>query len=404
MVRSSLLNVSFERSEQGLRGMIDIPELGMFAEPLREITYSHPNLSFRFIYGTFSCTVHPKISEITGINKKWGPPVRIHLKRGKWMRERIRKTEVAFSSGNLRLEGTLVLPTDTGPHTAVILLHGSDQSGRDSWTYRGLAHVLAQNGIAALMYEKRPAETMNSGSAFDRLTEDAVAAVAFLKKRPEIDPSKIGLFGASQGGWIAPLAASRCKDASFAILHAGPAVSVWDQETHRVQYSMQADGLPRGQIDQAVTFTKDVFAFVRSGSGWSDLALRTKKIEKQSWAKYLQVPASREDAMEWRTQEFDPKTALSGIACPVLAIFGEEDTMVPPAENVALMERYLKKAGNPSSKIVVFENVGHDMELSRSLVGDEWKWPKGFWIWPRKAPGYYDTIVSWIEQRAGSNH
>lgn len=399
-----LLNISFEKGKKGLRGTIDIPELGMFAEPLKNLKYDHPKLSFRFVYGPFSCIVHPTISEITGINAKWGPPVGIHLKRGEWAQRRITKTEVVFPSDKLRLNGTLILPPDGGPHAAVVLLHGSGQSGReDNWTYRGLAYVLAQNGIAALIYDKRPANELAGGSTFDRLADDAVAATQFLTTRPEIDPSRIGLFGASQGGWIAPLAASRCKDIAFVILHAGPAVSVWDQEVHRVIYSMQADGLPRDQIDAAGSFAKEMFAFVRSGRGWSELASRAKQIRKEPWAKYLQVPESREDAMEWRREDFDPKPVLRKLKCPVLAFFGEDDTLVPPAENVALMERYLKEAGNRHVKTVVLENVGHGFELNSSLVGDDWNWPEGFWFWPRKAPGYYDTMVSWIRQRSKSD-
>ena len=71
---------------------------------------------------------------------------------------------------------------------------------------------------------------------------------------------------------------------------------------------------------------------------------------------------------------------------------------VPPSKNVAKFREYLSEAGNRDITIKVFSNVGHGMEMQRALKGDDWKWPNGYWVWPRKAPDYYQTIVGWIER------
>lgn len=49
----------------------------------------------------------------------------------------------------------------------------------------------------------------NSVLMFDLLAADVIAAVEALRARKDIDARRIGLVGISQGGWIAPLAASR---------------------------------------------------------------------------------------------------------------------------------------------------------------------------------------------------
>ena len=53
------------------------------------------------------------------------------------------------------------------------------------------------------------------------LAGDALAAVAYLKGRKEIDYKRIGLIGHSEGGLIAPLAASQSADVAFIVLLAG---------------------------------------------------------------------------------------------------------------------------------------------------------------------------------------
>ncbi len=394
-----LIHLQLEGQGSSLSGTIDIPELGMFAEPLKEVHYESPNLTFRFIYGVFTCVAHSEIGEITGVNDDWGPPVRVHLKKGAWQRQRVRSEEVTIPSDGVSLRGTLLLPVDAGPHAVVVLAHGSGQSGRSSWTYRSLAHVLARNGIAALMYDKRAKENITTGSSFDALAGDVVAAVAFLKRRGDIDSSAIGAFGASQGGWIAPMAAVRSGDVSFVILKSGPSVSVWDQEVHRVKYTMLAEGFGREEVEEAVAFTRAVFEFVDTGRGWDRIETWAARAKEKKWAEIAQIPTSKADAREWLAQRYDPEAVLSKLKCPLLALFGENDTLVPPAENLDRMKQYLKRAENSGAKIVVFDDVGHDLELSGALVGDRWSWPEAFWRWPRSAPGYYDLVVDWINQR-----
>ena len=108
---------------------------------------------------------------------------------------------------------------------------------------------------------------------------------------------------------------------------------------------------------------------------------------------------SKDDVDDWRREQFDPAPFLRQLRCPVLALFAERDVFVPPAENVAKMERYLREAGNKDVTTKVFPSVGHDMELSRSLTTGRWKWPNGYWVRPRKAPDYDRTIVTWIWDR-----
>ena len=140
-----------------------------------------------------------------------------------------KKEEVIFFNEDVTLAGTLTLPARSGRHPAVVLLHGSGPLDRDQEVFGMksfwiIADHLTRKGIAVLRYDSRGV----GGSGGDTyqytlhdVSEDAIAAIRYLKTRGDINPTQIGLCGQSQGGAVAPLAASRSKDVAFIICQAG---------------------------------------------------------------------------------------------------------------------------------------------------------------------------------------
>ncbi len=99
----------------------------------------------------------------------------------------------------------LVLMSGSGPHD-------QDETVGASAPFRDLAAGLAARGIATLRYDKRtfdyPASVdARTFTAQDEYVPDALAAVAVLRARPEIDPARVFVLGHSQGGTFAPLVA-----------------------------------------------------------------------------------------------------------------------------------------------------------------------------------------------------
>ena len=127
--------------------------------------------------------------------------------------------EIAVPNRSAVLSATLRLPDDGhAPYPAVILVHGSGRvTAQEQMDHAG--RRLAALGLAVLAYDKRGVGRStgeysnvgveNSVRMFDLLASDAIAAVQALKRRRDIDSTRIGLVGFSQGGWIAPLAASQ---------------------------------------------------------------------------------------------------------------------------------------------------------------------------------------------------
>jgi pimeloyl-ACP methyl ester carboxylesterase len=398
-----IVHVDLAAQGDSLAGTYDIPELRIEAEPLRAVRATAAGLTLELTYGSFDMRIAPEGDQMTGMNARWNPPVTLHLKRApRPDRALPRAAPLAFENGGARLEGTLVLPEGPGPHPAIVIVHGSGAQSRASGFYRGWGAFFARRGVAALIYDKRGVGASSgdfSLATFEVLAGDVRAAVRALRGRPDVDARRIGLFGISQGGWIAPLAAARGAEVAFLILDVGPAVSVRDQELHRVEYTMKADEAAAADIDQALLYVRDVFDAAYGAASPEALFARAESVRAQPWAKYIDVAAVAEDLAGWRHSRYDPAPVLSRTRLPLLALFGENDVLVPPAENAEPMRRLLERAGNTDVTIHVIPGATHDMETFGRLHGGEWKWPEGYWVWARRAPGFEATISAWLRAR-----
>jgi pimeloyl-ACP methyl ester carboxylesterase len=395
------VSVDFTIDQGKLSATYDLPDLSIFGEQVTDISFTSPQLVFKPKYGTFTMQLFADIGEMTGENKAWGPPVSLHLKRTeKPATVKYAQEEVRFRNGAVTLAGTLFKPATSAPYPVVVVVHGSGAQGREAGYYKFWGNFFASRGVAALIYDKRGVGQSSGNfesSTFDDLAGDVVEAVNLLAKRNDINKQKIGLMGISQGGWIVPLAASRTHAAKFLILYVGPSVTVEEQELNRVEYTMRAEEASAQDIADALAYTKLVFRTSYTGEGKAELDALTKSVRGKPWAEQVGLVDGQKDLDDWRRIKYDPAPVLKKTTIPVLSIFGEKDVLVPPAENLARMQSYLKEAGNTDVTIRVIPGVGHGMENFGTLKGGEWKWPDKFWIWPKKSLAFYETITGWLE-------
>jgi pimeloyl-ACP methyl ester carboxylesterase len=282
------------------------------------------------------------------------------------------------------------------------MVHGSGPRGRSVWEYRSLGDLFARRGIAALVYDKRGVGDSTGdldAATFDDLAGDAAAAVELLRRRGDIDRRRIGMYGSSQGGWLAPLAASRLQGVAFLILDKGAAVDVREQEMQRVEYGLRADGFSEQEIREALDYTRQVFQVAYSGGSLAGIQAATKEAKDRKWAAAVQLAETDEVLEGWRLERYDPVPVLRRTRIPVLALFGGKDTLVPPDRNAEAMRRYLADAGNRDVTITIFPGQGHGRFAGQSLRGGRWAWPDSYWVWDRQAPEFVETVFSWLDER-----
>lgn len=308
-----------------------------------------------------------------------------------------KEEEVSFKNGDVTLSGTFIRPVADKKYPAVVLAHGAGPLPREA--LRSHAEYFALHGIACLLYDKRGVGASTGNwlrSGFGDLAEDALAAVQFLKSRKDINPSKIGLWGSSQGGWIVALAASRSKDVAFIISQSGPGVTPEEQELYRTEAWLRADGFTEDQVQKAMVLVRLRYDTARTGKGWKHLAVAEQAAKKEPWSPYIGITSGKDDPF-WHfwslIRDYDPGPVLEKVKCPVLAIFGQLDTYLPVKKSVAAWQKGLRHAGNRDVTIKVFSRGEHS--LIEAKTGGIKEVPR----LKRFVPGYFQTQRDWLLKR-----
>lgn len=290
------------------------------------------------------------------------------------------------------LGGTLYLPSGNGPHPAVVLIHGDGPDTREG--YRSLARRFARGGIAALVYDKRGTGASSGDwrrARFSDLAEDALAGVSLLERRSGIN--RIGLWGGSQGGWIATLAAGRSPDVSFLIVKAGPATTPARKAAVTSLARVRAAGYPEEALDRVRTLMEIQFGILRSGRGWERLAEEVREVQGEPWFPYVAVMRHSRWDSSWMRYgpdiDFDPAPIYVRLRIPMLFLLGELDREVPVQDTVAVLERVRRQTGRDIT-VRVFAGADHQIELPRRVS-----------FRPRFAPGYLETTLEWTRRQVG---
>jgi dipeptidyl aminopeptidase/acylaminoacyl peptidase len=309
--------------------------------------------------------------------------------------------EVQFANGEIHLAGMLLQPQCPALVPAVILIHGSGPEQRNgaSNMLRDAAVQFALRGIAALIYDKR-GNGSSSGdwthANFDDLAADAIAGVKFLQEQPGIDPGRVGVWGFSQGGFIAPLVAAGSSDVAFTIIISGAAVTPERQELARVTQHMCADGFSEEDIAEGVTAMQQANSYTRTGNGWETLeACYQEAVNRHvKWLPYLGGHLAPKDHWYWawwrEVMDFNPLVAHRQVKVPVLIILGERDRTVPVVESIPLFQQAFASAGNPNLTIKVLPQANHGLRQAKTGGRIENGSAQDY------VPGYFETVLEWI--------
>jgi len=349
--------------------------------------FSGPETYDSFPVDVKATFVRDERGQVAGVNWLHGISPNQFAKRVRLYTEE----RVTYQNGNVRIAGTLLKPVGKGAHPAVVFIHGSGDLDRSYFS--SIPALLANHGIAALVYDKRGVGESTGDwtkANFTDLARDALAGVSYLQTRNDINPAQVGLYGHSQGGWIAPLAASLSRDVAFVITAAGAADSPEEQDQDRIEYQMRADRFSDEDIREALALNSLRFEVLHGRADVEKFLSFLKRIENKPWASYVANPNSFEQVMVWKIYEYDPKPILENLSTPMLALFGGLDRIVPPERNVRKMAAALKKAGNKDYKIRVFPGVGHDFQDATTGGRKDYLLRKGY------APEFLNTITRWV--------
>ncbi|MFY0637449.1 alpha/beta hydrolase family protein [Maricaulis maris] len=306
------------------------------------------------------------------------------------------------------LAGTLTIPAGEGPFPAAILISGSGPQDRDEtvWTHRPfavLADHLTRNGIAVLRYDDRGfAESTGDFASSTSLdfASDTEAALAWLRDRPEVDTSAIGLIGHSEGGLIAPIVAADNDAVAFLVLLAGPGTTGEQIILDQSLAAARAGGRSEDELDALARLIPQITGSVSAAANEAEArSALTALLTDDILALLGAAPAQREllisqNVRAWQRTflQHDPASYLSRVDQPVLAVNGSLDLQVIPDANLAGVEAGL--SGNPDVTVMELEGLNHMFQTAQTgMVAEYAEIEETF------APHALDLISDWIAAR-----
>ena len=300
------------------------------------------------------------------------------------------RREVEVPTPNGVLKGTLLLPPGKGPFPAVVIAHGSGPSLRTRWEYRSNGVFYARRGYAALIYDKR-----DPTADLSDLARDVGHCFEFLKTQPEVVPTRIGMMGGSQAAWLIAAVAPAARP-SFIHLNSAPAETPREVEFDATALRVRANGGDATDESIARTYLGLYFAAAMTGRNIEAVQAEADLLPEEDWTEVLPIPAGYDELQWWRRNaDFGKGTLWKGIDCPVLLLYGERDTAVPPLKSGPMIRELLLSSGNRDVTMRLFRGADHRLEASSGFVDNRWRWP-------RMADGYVETVEEWLRMVATS--
>ena len=384
--------VHVENGDDGLLVRFDSPDQNAYGIPADSVSFDGEQLSFNVdsINAGYVGTLNSDGSLIRG---RWSQLVDLVLDLGRVGKDSARARaqnpkppfpydieDVSFDGGapDVTLAGTLTLPK-TGDYPVVVLVTGSGAQDRDEtivghkpfWV---LADYLTRHGVGVLRYDDRgfAQSTGNISTATTAdFADDALAAITYLRSRPDVIAHRIGVIGHSEGGNVVSILAGREAPFSCGVLMAGPAVS--GEQIHQRQVRMIIERQPFPIADDLVkkiaAMNESLYAVSRMNASLEERRVIARDIYQSELAEFDEVERKllnlndevQVDAIvtDWFRYflDYDPRGDLELSKVPLLAVYGTLDLQVPPDQSVPVLENI--NANHGKIEVQTFPDLNH---------------------------------------------
>ena len=416
-VYSLTLVFHIEQTDQGVTFTWDSPDQGAFNLPATAtITGNELDVDIPDAYAKYKGTLEG--NTLDGVFTQMGTnfPLRLTRKVGKDDNNRrpqeaaieadnnkpYHAEEVTFTNDGITFAGTLTLPNSGNQFPAVVLIAGSGPHDRNEEVFNHkpflvLADALSRNGFAVLRYDERGVGATVGGNPLaptEPLATDAMAALRYLKSRPEVDASRAGLMGHSEGGMIAIMNAAKHPDeVPFIVSLAGTGVDGVELGMQQVKLLGKAMG--KEPDSAALRLNEELFKIIAAEK--DSVTLRNKMI-----AFYQSHPEQLEELGDRMTIDqlvdmtlitscifqYDPTENLKRVKCPMLAINGMLDAQVACEENLEAIKRLV-----PHATVKPYEGLNHFFQTCSGWLGST----QYAVIRETMAPQVLEDIVNWLQ-------
>ncbi|WP_309630163.1 serine aminopeptidase domain-containing protein [Brevundimonas sp.] len=312
-------------------------------------------------------------------------------------------------SGGVRLAGRLILPAGSDAVPVMVQVHGSEQTS--ARVFDPFQQLLPLQGVGVFVYDKRGTGGSEGRYTqdFDVLAEDAAAAAREARRLAGVRLARLGLHGASQGGWVAPLAASGVA-ADFLIVSYGLLESPLEENRAQTILGVREAGFGLEEQAAAGDLADAAGAVMASGfrDGFGELEVLRREHREAPWftavkgeftAEVLRYPPVllrvfgplRSQGTSWRHQG---EPVLRELQMPVLWILAGEDREAPPQHTRSRLATLI--AEGRQIHLAEFAGADHGMRLVDTATD-------GSRRWKRYAAGYFSVVGDFAHGRRLEN-
>jgi hypothetical protein len=322
-----------------------------------------------------------------------------------------------FVSNGNRLSGFVDVPAGGTARAMIVIIHGygkTDVAGRTS--YYDLRSRFAQLGISTLIWDKpgcgESQGTFDADQPVESSATEVLDAIRHARESKLPGSQKVGLWGISRAGWIAPLAITQDPKIAFWI-----SVSGTDDEEnfpYLLESNLRIEGRTEAEIKLLLGEWRHGFEITSRGGTFEDYLAATQTLRRDPFMVFLSDGKSEDKAAFLAEQkqflsgtfQVDEATGLmiyvpdfermlSRLNVPVLAIFGEKDRNVNWRNTVALYSKTIGKNPNASLTIRTFPDGNHNLQQAQTGGLREMLQMSEH----RASPGYYETMADWLRTK-----
>ena len=278
---------------------------------------------------------------------------------------------------------TLAASYSPSGDTVLVALHGASSGTRDHHLFRRLHTVLPPAGIGVVTFDRR-GEGASTGDPslgqFELQARDALGVAA------AVDAKRFGLWGFSQGGWVAPIAATMSNEVRFLALIASTGVSPHEQMLYANEQQLLRAGYGPEVVARALDLRRALHAWMLDPEPATTdaLALTLAAAQTEPWwgLTYLppRIPDERE-RREWAAEmTFDPLAVFKRVRVPALLFYGADDGWTPVDASVDAW----RSAVGDRAEVLVLPSASHDLTIPGGSLH----------------PGYERKLVEWCRRMA----
>lgn len=415
------LEADFFRDEtDSLRVKLRMPEWIYYdwSSALSVTQDANGKLHFRTYLGDASMRLDTTYDQMIGkVEGELDFNMRLHLKKA------VRPFEPSITLDSLQLDlpdgealgVSIYRPANKTAVPAIVYIPGRGAKQR-SYNTRNLAKWYARNGYACAIFDERGTGTSTGDYlelTMSKRAQEAASVLDYLRRRDDIRADAAGYYGTSTGGWIAQKASQMSQnEPSFVVTWVGPATSVEKQQRDCGVYMARTEGLndtlvaevqryitltfrdPSGDKQQTFDEMEQLLASGRENN-WTFILAETDSVSS----------AKGMDSLWCRRFAYDNAADLRKMDMPYLALFGENDDIVPVETNVPALQAAMEAADNSDYEIVVIPGQNHvDQYGTRwTTLGSEkpWRWRKrqSYLLFNVVDARIYNKIIAFLDER-----